>query len=209
VLPQKIPTVIFSIEKFSSKVLVKGELQFGDLQMHSGPKGLVHGTSVFDSLISPRDGRMWTGAIPSYVVDILSSFVGPSVCLFVEKLTPMGSNFDKHGEEAKTHPVVENLDDASEYIPVRGMTKERVLALPHPIQSHCHESFGVCENHNGLVVGERVFEGRQACCRKFGPAGRAAAGASPHPTASASFGIMSVKACSHSRAAFSNRPWRR
>ena len=52
-----------------------------------------------------------------------------------------------------------------------------------------------------LVVGERVFEG-QACCRKFGPAGRAAAGASTHPAASASFRIVSVKVCSHSRAAF-------
>jgi len=65
----------------------------------------------------------------------------------------MGSDFDKHGEEAKTHPLVEKLDDASEYIPVRGMTKEKVLALPNPIRSHCHESFAVCENHNGLVVG--------------------------------------------------------
>jgi len=113
----------------------------------------------------------------------------------------MGSNFDKHGEEAETHPLVENLDDASEYISSRGMTKERALALPNPILRHCHESFGVCENHNGLVVGERVFEG-QACCRKFGPAGRAAAGTSTHPAASASFDIVSVKACSHSRAAF-------
>ena len=113
----------------------------------------------------------------------------------------MGSNFDKHGEEAETHPLVENLDDASEYISIRRMMKERVLALPNPILRHCHESFGVCENHNGLVVGERVFEG-QASCRKFGPARRAAAGASTHPAASTSFGIVSVKACSHSRTAF-------
>jgi len=113
VLPQKIPTVIFSIEKFRNKVLVERELQFGHLQMHSGPKGLVHGASVFDSLISPREGRMWARAIPSYVVDIHSSFLGPSVCLFVEKFTLMGSSFDKHGEEAKTHFVVKNLDDAS------------------------------------------------------------------------------------------------
>ena len=35
----------------------------------------------------------------------------------------MGSNFDKHGQEAKTHPLVEKFDDASEYIPVRRMTK--------------------------------------------------------------------------------------
>jgi len=73
---------------------------------------------------------MRAGTITSYVVNILSPFVGPSVCL---KLTPMGSNFDKHGEEAKTHPLVENLDNASQYIPIRGMTKERVLALPNPI----------------------------------------------------------------------------
>jgi len=45
----------------------------------------------------------------------------------------MGSNFDEHGEEAKTHHLVENLDNASEYIRIRGMTKERVLALPNPI----------------------------------------------------------------------------
>ena len=85
--------------------------------MHSpGPKGHVHGTSVFDSLINPREGTMWPRTIPSYDVDILSSLVGPSVCLFVEKLTPMGSDFDKHGEEAKTHPLVKNLDDTSEYV---------------------------------------------------------------------------------------------
>jgi len=136
-----------------------------------------------------------------YVVDILSPFVGPSVCLFVAKLTPVGSNFDKHAEEAETCPLVEDLNDASEYIPIRGMTKERVLALPNPIRRHYHESFGVCENHTGLVVGERVFEG-QACCHKFGPAARAAAGASTHPAASASFCIVSVKACAHSRAVF-------
>jgi len=86
--------------------------------MHSGPKGLDHGASVFDSLIRPHEGRMWAGTIPSYVVDILSSFVGPSVCLFVEELTPKGFDFDKHGEEAKTHSLVENLGDASECIPV-------------------------------------------------------------------------------------------
>jgi len=60
VLPEKITTVIFSIEKFRSKVLVKRELQFGHLQvpMHFGPKVLMHGASVFDSCISPREGRM-------------------------------------------------------------------------------------------------------------------------------------------------------
>jgi len=42
VLPQKIPTNVFFVEKFKSKVLVKRELQFGYLQMYSGPKGLVH-----------------------------------------------------------------------------------------------------------------------------------------------------------------------
>jgi len=102
---------------------------------------------------------------------------------------------------------VENLDDAGEYIPVRGMTKERVLALPNPIRRHCHESFGVCENHNGLVVGEKVFEG-QACCHKIGPYGRAAAAASTHPAAFASFGIVSVKACFLFPFCLSNRPWR-
>jgi len=146
---------------------------------------------------------MWARTIASYVDDILSTFVGPSVCLFIEKLqvTPMGSDFDKHGEEAKTHPLVENLDDAGEYIPVWGMSKEGILALPHPIRGHCHESFGVCENRDGLVVGVGVFKS-QTCCRKFGHAGGAAAGTSPYPAAPASFGIVSVKACSHSRATF-------
>jgi len=53
---------------------------------------------------------------------ILSPFVSPSVCLFVEKLTPMGSDFNKHGEEAHTHPLVENLDDAGDHISVWGMS---------------------------------------------------------------------------------------
>jgi len=81
------------------------------------------------------------------------------------------------------------------------MRARGVLALPHPIRGHCHESFGVCENHNGLVVGEGVFKS-QTCCRKFGPAGRAAASSSPNPAPPTSFGIVSVKACSHSGAAF-------
>jgi len=97
---------------------VERELQFGNLQMHSSPKGIIHGASVFDSFPCPREGRMQARPIPSYIVDILSTFVGPSVCLFVEKLTPMGSDFDKHGEEAHTHHLVENIDDASEYISV-------------------------------------------------------------------------------------------
>jgi len=73
------------------------------------------------------------------------------------------------------------------------MTKEslRVLDLPNPIRRYCHESF--CEDHNRLVVGERDFED-QTCCRKFGPAGRAVAGASTHPAESASLGIVLVKA---------------
>ena len=88
---------------------------------------------MFDSFLSPREGMMWARPIPSYVVDILSTFVGPSVCLFVEKLTTMGSDFDKHGEEAKTHPLVENLHHAGEYISVWEMSKEGILAHPHPI----------------------------------------------------------------------------
>ena len=97
--------------------------------MHSGPNGLIHGASVFDSCLSPRESRLRARPIPSYIVDILSTFVGPSVCLFVEKLTPMGSDFDKHGEEAHTHPLVENLDDTGEYISVRGMSQEGILAF--------------------------------------------------------------------------------
>ena len=95
----------------------------------------------------------------------------------------MGSNFDENGEESETHPVVKNLDDASEYVPIWGVTKERVLAPFHLICRHCHESFRVCKDCNRLVVGERVFEG-QACCRKFGTTGRADCGTSTHPAAS-------------------------
>ena len=40
------------------------------------------------------------------LLEILSTFVGPSVCLFVEKLAPMSSDFNKHGEEAQTDPLV-------------------------------------------------------------------------------------------------------
>jgi len=35
---------------------------------------------------------MWARPIPLYIVDIVSTCVGPFVCLFVEKLTPMGSD---------------------------------------------------------------------------------------------------------------------
>jgi len=144
---------------------------------------------------------MWHRTIPLYIVEVLSTFICPSVCLFIEKLTPMGSDFDKHGEEAETHPLVENLDDAGEYISVWGVSKEGILAPPPPIRGYCHKSFGIHENHNGLVVGEGMFKS-QTCCRKFGPAGRAATDASLNPAAPTSFGIVSVKACSHSGAAF-------
>ena len=45
----------------------------------------------------------------------------------------MGSDFDKHGEEVHTHPLVENLADVGEYVSVWGVSKEGILALPHPI----------------------------------------------------------------------------
>jgi len=109
----------------------------------------------------------------------------------------MGSDFDKHGEEAHTHPLVENLDDTG----VRGMSQDGILALPHPIRGYRHESFGIRENRNGLVVGEEIFKS-QTCCRKFGPARRAATDASPNPAAPTSFGIVPVKTCSHSSTAF-------
>ena len=110
------------------------------------------------------------------LLEILSTFVGPSVCLFIEKLTPICSDFDKYGEEAHTHPLVEDLDDAGEYISFWGMLEEGILALPHPIRGYCHESFGIRENHNGLVVGEGIFK-TQAYCRKFGPVRRTSADA--------------------------------
>ena len=49
------PTVVFSIEKFTCKVLMKGKLQFGNLQMDSGleARGFVHGASVLDAHVYP------------------------------------------------------------------------------------------------------------------------------------------------------------
>jgi len=60
-------------------------------------------------------------------------FVGPSVGLFVEKLSSMRSDFNENGEESEIHPLVKNLDNASEYVTIWGVTKERILALPYPI----------------------------------------------------------------------------
>jgi len=45
----------------------------------------------------------------------------------------MSSDLNENGEESETHPLVKNLDDASEYVPIWEVTKEMVLALPHPI----------------------------------------------------------------------------
>jgi len=75
----------------------------------------------------------------------------------------------------------------------------RRRSLPSP--GYCHESFGIREYHNELVMSEGVFNS-QTRCRKFGPAGRAATDASPDPAALTSFGIVSVKTCSHSCATF-------
>jgi len=119
----------------------------------------------------------------------------------LKKLTPTGSDFDKHGEEAHSHPLVENLDDTGEYISVREMSQEGILALPHPIRGYRHESFGIRENRNGLVVGEGIFK-IQTCCRKFGPARRAATDASLDLAAPTSFGIVPAKTCSYSGTAF-------
>jgi len=47
----------------------------------------------------------------------------------------MGSDFNKHGEEAQTNPLVQNLDDTGEYISVREMSQEGILALPHPVKA--------------------------------------------------------------------------
>jgi len=58
VLPQKFSTIVFSIQKFCSVVLVEREMQFENLQVHSGLKGLIHGASVFDSFLSPRESRL-------------------------------------------------------------------------------------------------------------------------------------------------------
>ena len=176
-------------------------MQFGNFQVHSGPKGLIHGASVFDSLLSPRKGRMWARTIPLYIVEILSTFVCPSsahLSAFSLRNSPLWAliliNMVKRPrltlwwrtlmKRASTSPL-----------------QEGILALPHPIRSYRHESFGIRENYNGLVVGEGMFKS-QTCCRKFGPAGRAATDASLNPAAPTSFGIVPVKTCSHSGAAF-------
>jgi len=88
-----------------------------------------------------------------------------------------------------------------EYISVRGISQEGILALPNPVGGYRHESFGICEYHNGLVMSEGVFKS-QTRCRKFGPVGRAATDASPDPAAPAFFGIVSEKPCSHSCGTF-------
>jgi hypothetical protein len=116
VFSQKIPTVVFSVEKFRSKVLMKRKLQFGLLQVDSGPEGFVHGASVLDARVCPRKGEMCAGAVSLYIVDIVSSFVCPSVSLLVDKLSPMSSDFNQNGKESETHPLVKNLDDASKYV---------------------------------------------------------------------------------------------
>jgi len=71
--------------------------------------------------------------MPSYIADVVSSFVGPYVSLLVEKLSPVSSDFDGNGEEYEIHPLMKNLYDTSKYVTIPWMTKKRVLALPHPI----------------------------------------------------------------------------
>jgi hypothetical protein len=72
-------------------------------------------------------------AIPSYIADIVLLFVGPSVSLLVEKLSPMSSDFDEDGEEFEIHPLMKNLDDTSKYVTIRRVAKKRVFAFPHQI----------------------------------------------------------------------------
>jgi len=40
----------------------------------------------------------------------------------------------------------------SEYISVRGMSQEGVLALPNPVRGYGHESFGIREYHSGRLI---------------------------------------------------------
>jgi len=47
---------------------------------------------------------------------IVSPFVCPPVGLFVEKLSPVSSDFNEDGEESEIHPLMKNLDDASKYV---------------------------------------------------------------------------------------------
>jgi len=47
----------------------------------------------------------------------------------------MSSDFNKDGEESQSeiHPVMKDLDDASQYVTIGGAAKKRVRALPHPV----------------------------------------------------------------------------
>ena len=94
---------------------------------------------MFDSCLSPRESKLWARSIPSYVVDILSTFIGLSVCLFVEKLAPMSSDFNKHGEEAQE---VEKLAPMSS-----DFNKHGEEAQTDPLVYH-----------NGLVMSEGIFK---------------------------------------------------
>jgi len=51
----------------------------------------------------------------------------------VEELSPVSSDFNEDGEESEIHPLVKNLDDASQHVTIGGVAKKRVLALPHPV----------------------------------------------------------------------------
>jgi len=74
---------------------------------------------------------MRTWAIPSYIANIVSPFVGPSVSLLVEKVSPMSSDCNEDGSEI--HPLMKNLDDTGKYVTIGGVAKKRVLAPPHPV----------------------------------------------------------------------------
>jgi len=47
----------------------------------------------------------------------------------------MSSDFNEDSDESRPeiHPVMKNLDDASQYVTIGGVAKKRVLALPHPV----------------------------------------------------------------------------
>jgi len=68
-----------------------------------------------------------------YIADIVSLFVCSSISLLVAKLSSVSSDFNQDGEESEIHPLMKNLDNTSKYVTIRGVTKKRVLALPHPI----------------------------------------------------------------------------
>ena len=141
-----------------------------------------------------RSSKDWseTGLVQYQVVLILAPFVSPSVCLLIEKFSPMSSNVDKDLEEAPLHSGLKKPDDAAQYVPIWRVEEERVFALPNLIVSHCCQAFRVGEEGNGFVMDQRVLS-CQTDSSEFRPARGASPCASTDPAATASSSVLPVK----------------